>query len=121
MTPCHQPPCPGGRSHRIPGLAEMHNGGGGSLLVLIATSHTCLSATLVISACFFLTQKLLNYVFFFLNKRVKEYPTLKCLEIKVAKNDLFLLRPDLLILLKIEIYLIEYCFNVLKLYIIYFK
>ena len=28
MTPGHQPPCPGGRLCRIPGLAEMHNGGG---------------------------------------------------------------------------------------------
>ena len=28
MTPRHQPPCPGGRQCRIPGLAEMHNGGG---------------------------------------------------------------------------------------------
>ena len=36
MTLCHQPPCPGGRLCRIPGLAEMHDGGG-SLLVPIAT------------------------------------------------------------------------------------
>ena len=28
MTHCHQPPCPGGRLCRIPGLAQMHDGGG---------------------------------------------------------------------------------------------
>ena len=40
VTSSHQPSCPGGRLCRIPGLAEMHNGGG-SLLVQIAMLLFC--------------------------------------------------------------------------------
>ena len=50
MTLRHQPPCPGGRLCRIPGLADMHNGGVSARADRYAT-HSLATLHVVRCAC----------------------------------------------------------------------